>query len=166
MRQRSKLHWSKVVCRPWAIVVYNVEPTLGQRRNAIWVVDPVCPFFLGLHTIPCTKLFLITLLLVYLVYQFFSVIHLLPYTWYVLNFSNYAATCQPGMPNFSWITSSSVDLVCANFCGPGMQSIFPITLLLLLYAFFHYSHLLIRVKKAQLPYHLDWFVPQIHMSVE
>ena len=37
MRQRSKLHWSKVVCRPWAIVVYNVEPTLGQRRNAIWV---------------------------------------------------------------------------------------------------------------------------------
>ena len=39
MRQRSKLHWSKVVCRPWAIVVYNVEPTLGQRRNAIWEVD-------------------------------------------------------------------------------------------------------------------------------
>ena len=39
MRQRSKLHWSKVVCRPWAIVVYNVEPTLGQRRNAIWVTD-------------------------------------------------------------------------------------------------------------------------------
>ena len=38
MRQRSKLHWSKIVCRPWAIVVYNVEPTLGQRRNAIWVV--------------------------------------------------------------------------------------------------------------------------------
>ena len=37
MRQRSKLHWSMVVCRPWAIVVYNVEPTLGQRRNAIWV---------------------------------------------------------------------------------------------------------------------------------
>ena len=37
MRQRSKLHWFKVVCRPWAIVVYNVEPTLGQRRNAIWV---------------------------------------------------------------------------------------------------------------------------------
>ena len=36
MRQRSKLHLSKVVCRPWAIVVYNVEPTLGQRRNAIW----------------------------------------------------------------------------------------------------------------------------------
>ena len=36
MRQRSKLHWSTVVCRPWAIVVYNVEPTLGQRRNAIW----------------------------------------------------------------------------------------------------------------------------------
>ena len=21
---------------PWAIVVYNVEPILGQRRNAIW----------------------------------------------------------------------------------------------------------------------------------
>ena len=41
MRQRSKLHWSKVVCRPWAIVVYNVEPTLGQRRNAIWVLEPV-----------------------------------------------------------------------------------------------------------------------------
>ena len=39
MRQRSKLHWSKVVCRPWAIVVYNVEPTLGQRRNAIWDRD-------------------------------------------------------------------------------------------------------------------------------
>ena len=39
MCQRSKLHWSKVVCRPWAIVVYNVEPTLGQRRNAIWVWD-------------------------------------------------------------------------------------------------------------------------------
>ena len=36
MRQRSKLHWSNVVCHPWAIVVYNVEPTLGQRRNAIW----------------------------------------------------------------------------------------------------------------------------------
>ena len=36
MRQRSKLHWSNVVCHPWAIVVYNVEPTLGQCRNAIW----------------------------------------------------------------------------------------------------------------------------------
>ena len=36
MRQRSKLHWSNVVCCPWAIVVHNVEPTLGQRRNAIW----------------------------------------------------------------------------------------------------------------------------------
>ena len=36
MRQRSKLHWSNVVCHPWAIVVYNVEPTLDQRRNAIW----------------------------------------------------------------------------------------------------------------------------------
>ena len=39
MRQRSKQHWSKVVCRPWAIVVYNVEPTLDQRRNAIWVME-------------------------------------------------------------------------------------------------------------------------------
>ena len=29
-----KLHWSNVVCHPWAIVVYNVEPTLDQRRNA------------------------------------------------------------------------------------------------------------------------------------
>ena len=38
MRQQSKLHWSKVVCRPWAIVVYNVEPTLDQRRNAVWEV--------------------------------------------------------------------------------------------------------------------------------
>ena len=38
MRQRSKLHWSNVVCHPWAIVVYNVEPTLDQCRNAIWDV--------------------------------------------------------------------------------------------------------------------------------
>ena len=37
MRKRSKLHWSNVVCHPWAIVMYNVEPTLDQRRNAIWV---------------------------------------------------------------------------------------------------------------------------------
>ena len=52
------------------------------------------------------------------------------------------------MPIFYWITPSSVDLVCAIFssyaapCGPGMQSIFPIMLLLLLYAFFHYPHLI------------------------
>ena len=39
MRQRSKLYWSNVVCRPCAIVVHNVEPTLGQRMIAIWVVD-------------------------------------------------------------------------------------------------------------------------------
>ena len=38
MRQRSNLHWSNVVCRPWAIVVYNVEPTLDQCRNVIWAV--------------------------------------------------------------------------------------------------------------------------------
>ena len=38
MRQRSKLHWSNVVCYAWAILVYNVEPTLDQRMNAIWVV--------------------------------------------------------------------------------------------------------------------------------
>ena len=31
MRQRSKLHWSKVVCRPWAIVVYNVEPKPAEK---------------------------------------------------------------------------------------------------------------------------------------
>ena len=44
MRQQSKLHWSNVVCRPWAIVVYNIEPTLGQRRNAIWVSNnPTSP---------------------------------------------------------------------------------------------------------------------------
>ena len=43
MRQRSKLHWSNVVCRPWAIVVYNVEPTLDQRRNAIWVATRLVP---------------------------------------------------------------------------------------------------------------------------
>ena len=36
MRQRSQLHWSNGVCLPWAIVVYNVEPILDQRRNAIW----------------------------------------------------------------------------------------------------------------------------------
>ena len=45
MRQRSKLHWSKVVCRPWAIVVYNVEPTLGQRRNTIWVLSVIMKVF-------------------------------------------------------------------------------------------------------------------------
>ena len=39
MRQRSKLHWRNVACHPWAIVVYNVEPTLDQRRNAIWGLD-------------------------------------------------------------------------------------------------------------------------------
>ena len=53
------------------------------------------------------------------------------------------------MPIFSWITPSYVDLICAFFssiyaapCGPGMRSIFLITLLLLLYSFFHYPHLL------------------------
>ena len=39
MRQRSKLYCPNVVCNPWAIAVYNVEPTSDQRRNAIWVVD-------------------------------------------------------------------------------------------------------------------------------
>ena len=36
MRQLSKLHWPNVVCYPCVIVVYNVGPTLDQRRNAIW----------------------------------------------------------------------------------------------------------------------------------
>ena len=33
-----KIHWLNVVCHPWAIVLYNVGPTLDQRRNAIWVL--------------------------------------------------------------------------------------------------------------------------------
>ena len=28
MRQRSKLHGPNIVCHPWTIVVYNVEPRL------------------------------------------------------------------------------------------------------------------------------------------
>ena len=51
MRQRSKLHLSKVVCRPWAIVVYNVEPTLDQCRNAIWAIA-THPKVLGLTLDP------------------------------------------------------------------------------------------------------------------
>ena len=39
MRQRSKLRWPNVVCHPWAIVVYIVEPKLDQRMNAICVVS-------------------------------------------------------------------------------------------------------------------------------
>ena len=46
MRQRSKLH-SNVVCHPWAIVVYTVEPTLDQRRNAIWVIGYMVEVDLG-----------------------------------------------------------------------------------------------------------------------
>ena len=47
MGQRSKLHWPNVVCHPWAIVMYNVEPTLDQRRNAIWVEDKQVPLVCG-----------------------------------------------------------------------------------------------------------------------
>ena len=36
MGQRSKLHWPNVVSHPWVIVVYNLEPALEQRGNAIW----------------------------------------------------------------------------------------------------------------------------------
>ena len=36
--QRLASVWSSVVCHPWAIVVYIVEPTLDQHRNVIWVV--------------------------------------------------------------------------------------------------------------------------------
>ena len=55
MGKRSKLLWPNVVCHPWAIVVYNVEQTLDQRRNAISTLLGVVPlhvqrvFFSSVH---------------------------------------------------------------------------------------------------------------------
>ena len=57
MRKRSKLHWPNVVCHPWAIVVYSVEPTLDQCWNAIWVItdDNTAPIALLLASVVRTN---------------------------------------------------------------------------------------------------------------